>query len=167
MARSAVGALVAALAFATPAAADSGSIRSAKGDGGNASMSPTVPLDEPMAPGLAGTSWRFVEILGVAPPATVEATLEFSAGGAAAGSSGCNRFFGRYSSAGTDLSFSDLGSTKMMCTPEVMAVETAVQTALNRTSHVAGGLDLLAADGTVLARLDSVTLPPVPAPDEP
>lgn len=157
LARSAAVALAAALAFAMPAAADS------------RSTGPIVPLDEPTAPVLAGTSWRFVEVLGVAPPATVEATLEFSADGAVTGSSGCNRFIGRYFSAGTDLSFSDLGSTKMTCKPEVMTVETDVQTALNRTSQAAateaGGLDLLGSDGTVLARLNPVT-PPPPASDE-
>src|SRR5271166_2554034 len=140
--RAAAVVLVAACTFVIPAHADD--------DG------PDVPLDEPPALALAGTSWRFVEIMGEAPPASVEATLELSGDGAATGVSGCNHFFGRYVSAGADLSFPGMASTKMWCEPEVMTVEMAVQTALNRTSHVAaapGELDLLASDSTVLARL--------------
>ena len=158
MARAAAVVLVAACAFATRAHAD---------DGG-----PDVPLDESPAPALAGTSWRFVEIMGEAPPASVEATLELSGDGAATGVSGCNHFVGRYVSAGADLSFPGMASTKMWCQPEVMTVEMAVQTALNRTRHVAaapGELDLLASDGTVLARLIPATPPlsPVAEPVEP
>ena len=40
-------------------------------------------------PGIAGTSWRFVEVMGATPPATVQPTLQLSADGAAKGNSGC------------------------------------------------------------------------------
>jgi heat shock protein HslJ len=116
----------------------------------------TAPLDEPSAPALAGTSWRFVEIMGGATPTTVTATLEFSTDGAAEGFSGCNRFSGRYESVGAALTFSGISYTKMWCAAEVMKVEHGVQTALRRTSNVSappGELDLVASDGTVLARL--------------
>ncbi len=119
-----------------------------------------APLDDPVMPGIAGTSWRFVEIMGATPPATVQPTLELSADGAAKGNSGCNDFSGRYVSAGADLTFSDIAYTKMLCAAEVMTVERAVQSALTRTSRMAtapGELDLVAPDGTVLARLAAVT----------
>lgn len=120
---------------------------------------PRLP-EEPVTSPIAGSSWRFVEIMGTPTPEAVQPTLQLSVDGAAAGDTGCNQFTGRYVSAGADLSFSDLGYTKMMCRPEVMAVERAVQSALMRTSRMAtspGELDLIASDGTVLARLTAVT----------
>ena len=120
-----------------------------------------IPLpDEPVPPAIAGTSWRFVEIMGAAPPKAVQPTLELSADGAATGDTGCNQFSGRYVSDGADLSFSDLAYTKRWCEADVMMVERAVQAALTRASRMAtppGELDLVASDGTVLARLTAVT----------
>lgn len=120
---------------------------------------PTLP-EEPVTSPIAGSSWRFVEIMGAPPAEAVQPTLQFSVDGAATGDTGCNQFTGRYVSAGADLSFSDLGYTKMMCRPEVMATEWAVQSALMRTSRMVtspGELDLVASDGTVVARLTAVT----------
>src|SRR5664279_2864359 len=108
VARSAAVALAAVLVFATP-------IPAAGEPGGDNSRDVVVPLDAPATPVVAGTSWRFIEILGVAPPATVGPMLEFSADGAATGSTGCNEFSGRYVSAGANLSFSGMTYTKMMC----------------------------------------------------
>ncbi len=119
----------------------------------------TLP-EEPVTSSLAGTSWRFVEIMGAAPPKAVQPMLQLSVDGAATGDTGCNQFSGRYVSVGTDLSFSDLAYTKMSCGAGVITVERAVQAALTRTSSMAtppGELDLVASDGTVLARLTAVT----------
>ncbi|KQH78322.1 hypothetical protein AO501_02935 [Mycobacterium gordonae] len=124
------------------------------------SGSRTILPQDPPPSMIAGTSWRFVEIMGAAPPTAVQPTLAFSADGAATGDTGCNQFSGRYVSSGTDLSFSDLSYTKMMCGPDVMAVEMAVQQTLKRSGRMAnppGGLELFASDGTVLARLTAVT----------
>ena len=88
------------------------------------------------------------------------ADLELSVDGAATGNTGCNQFSGHYVSAGADLSFTDVGYTKMMCSANLMAVERAVQQALTRTTQMAtppGQLDLLASDGTVIGRLTAVT----------
>ncbi len=120
------------------------------------------PVDQPGPPELADTAWRFVEILGAAPPSAVEPTLALFADGRAAGRAGCNLFSGRYAVDG-GLTFSDLGYTKMACAPEVMATETAVQTALNRTTNgivtPVGELHLVGSDGFLLARLLSTAFP--------
>lgn len=108
------------------------------------------------APVLAGTSWRFTEVLGVAVPAAIEATLAFAADGTAAGESGCNRFTTTYTAGDAGLVFGDLGSTKMMCEPERMTVEMSIQNALSHARKAAAvdtELRLLATDGSVLARL--------------
>jgi heat shock protein HslJ len=111
---------------------------------------------DPPTPAIGGTSWRFVEIMGAAPPEAVRPTLELSVDGAVTGDTGCNQFVGHYVSAGAELSFSDLSYTKMFCGPDVMQVEMAVQNALRRTSRTStppGELDLVASDGSLLARL--------------
>lgn len=115
---------------------------------------------QPVTSAIAGTSWRFVEVMGVSPPEFVQPTLQLSVDGAATGDTGCNQFFGGYVSAGLELSFVDLGYTKMMCAPAVMTVEMTVQDALARTSRMSTArdeLDLIDSDGTVLARLTAVT----------
>lgn len=142
--RTAVVALAVGFACAAPAASDP-----APG---------TAPLE------LADTAWRFVEVLGTAPPGSAEVTLGLFGDGTATGRAGCNFFSGRYDVSHGGLSFADLGYTKMACAPELMNTETAVQAALNRTSGgtitAVGELHLLASDGTLLARLLPVTAPP-------
>ncbi len=111
---------------------------------------------EPAPLELAGTAWRFVEILGAPTPDAVEETLELSADGGATGQTACNYFVGRYAAAGGDLTFTDLSYSKRLCESELMGAEHAVQTVLNRTggaTTTAGELHLVAADGTLLARL--------------
>ena len=54
---------------------------------------------------------------------TVDATLELSADGTAAGRTGCNDFNGRYAVDGNHLAFTGLGYTKMACAAEPMATE--------------------------------------------
>lgn len=115
---------------------------------------------DPVPSVIGGTSWRFVEVMGAAPPDTVRPTLNMSVDGAATGDTGCNQFVGRYVYVAADLSFSDLAYTKMSCGPDVMRVERAVQTALARTNRTAtppGELDLVDSEGTVLARLTPLT----------
>lgn len=80
-------------------------------------------------PALPGTHWRFVEVRGAPVAEGVEATLDFAERNVA-GSSGCNRFAGTYTSADGAVAFSELISTKMMCPDDRMSVELAVQTAL-------------------------------------
>lgn len=107
------------------------------------------------APALEG-DWRFIEVAGTPVPPAVEATIAFAPGGLVSGRSGCNSFTGSYVQTGAGLSFSGLGSTKMMCEPELMAVELAVQQALAET-HSASMADaelvFTNAAGRVMARL--------------
>jgi len=108
------------------------------------------------APALDGTAWRFVEANGATVPAEIEATLAFAAGGTVSGVSGCNRYFGSYVQTGAGLGFSGLGSTKMMCESDRMAVEFAIQQALGETAGASladAELVFTSAAGRVMARL--------------
>lgn len=111
----------------------------------------------PGTAGLAATSWRFVDAMDVAAPPDARVTLQFGADGAVSGSAGCNRYFGHYTAGVADeISFSQLGVTQMWCGPDLMALESAVLDAINSTGRVvanADRLELLAADGAVLAHL--------------
>ena len=166
LARTAAVTLAIGLAFAAPAASGPSAapgvprVPSVPADGW---IGATPPLDQPAPLELADTAWRFVEILGAPTPSTVEATLALFADGTAAGRAGCNYFHGRYVVAEGGLTFTGLGYTKMACAPELMTTEMAVQTVLNRTVGGTTAVDelrLLAAGGTLLARLVPATSPP-------
>ncbi|WP_069165148.1 META domain-containing protein [Nocardia altamirensis] len=60
----------------------------------------------------------------------VKPTLTIAEDGAVSGSAGCNRMIGTATGAGADLTF-QIGTTKMLCGPEVMEVEQAVLKALD------------------------------------
>ena len=85
--------------------------------------------------GLDDTNWNLVSIDGT--PTVVGgqvANLSFS-GAQVSGSTGCNRLFGGYTASGDTLSFSQLGSTKMACSPELNAQEHAFFAALEHAEH--------------------------------
>lgn len=64
------------------------------------------------SPTLTGHSWQLSETTAQTKPIT----LTFHGDGRLAGSSGCNRYFGRYQTGpGQQLSISELASTKMLC----------------------------------------------------
>lgn len=75
-------------------------------------------------PGLPETSWTLTDLNGAAPLPGAVPTLAFDAAGQAAGSAGCNRYFGTFAEDGAAVTFGPLGSTKMACAPEVMQQET-------------------------------------------
>jgi heat shock protein HslJ len=50
-------------------------------------------------------------------------TLDFGTGGKVSGSASCNRYFGGYTLTGEGLTFSQVGSTKMMCEQPLMDQE--------------------------------------------
>jgi heat shock protein HslJ len=103
---------------------------------------------------LPGTKWTLRELAGKAPVAGDRpATIEFDPTGRAAGSSGCNRFFGSYSTDGTALTFGPLGSTMMACPDELMQQESALFAALGQAASytIAGDtLTITAADGSTV-----------------
>ncbi|MFD0361016.1 META domain-containing protein [Nocardia sp. GCM10030253] len=97
---------------------------------------------------LTGTTWIVTET--ITPDARtrsqtideVKPTLTIAPDGAVSGSGGCNRLTGSATITGADVTF-QVASTRMMCPPEVMEVETAVLEAL---------------DGKTTATIDADTL---------
>ena len=80
----------------------------------------------PAPPELAGTRWQVETMGGVAVVAGSEPHILFAEDGAISGTTGCNRFFGRYRQRGSVLEFSGIGMTRMACMDErVMAQESA------------------------------------------
>jgi len=125
-----------------------------------------TPGGAPAAAPLENTYWRLVELGGTAAvPAegAREAHLRFDGDSArVAGSTGCNRLFGRYTRDGDGLRFGDAGTTRMACVdPRLAQQEQRLLAALSATtSHAVAGdtLTLVGAAGP-LARLVAATAP--------
>ena len=103
--------------------------------------------DERCGPAIEGKTWRLTA-LADQPLAAIEPERapSLSLDGAtkrASGSAGCNRFSGTYELSGNSLRFGPLATTRMMCPPEIMAVEDAMLKAL------AGELAWSLQDGTL------------------
>ncbi|MFC9994218.1 META domain-containing protein [Nocardia sp. NPDC127526] len=108
---------------------------------------------------LTGTTWVVTSL--VRPDAVVSSvaldearpTLTIAPDGAVSGSAGCNRMTGTAEIAGNDVTFK-IGTTKMLCAPEVMEVETQVLGALDGKTTATVDSDMLtisnAANGTGL-----------------
>jgi heat shock protein HslJ len=113
-----------------------------------------------MAEPLAGTRWRFVDLNGRLVPPTVQTSINFMVDGGTSGNSGCNGFSGEYVSHSTDLTFSNLGWTKMFCNDSnKMGVEVTIQGKLKDTRFfkIAGStLYFIGTEDRVLARLAAV-----------
>jgi heat shock protein HslJ len=107
-------------------------------------------------PGLDGTSWVLSALPGRTLLPGTTATLHFAAG-KASGTDGCNRYTVPYTASGATLKVEPHGaSTQMACPPAVMQQAGAFMAGLAgaRSYRVADGqLQLLGADGAVLARL--------------
>jgi heat shock protein HslJ len=104
-------------------------------------------------PSLDGTAWVLSDLPGRTLPPEAPATVQFQ-GGKAAGSDGCNRFSAAYTASGGTLSIAQAASTMMACPPERMELAKAYSAALagaKRYRIADGGLQLLGADGAVLA----------------
>jgi heat shock protein HslJ len=110
------------------------------------------------APALDGTAWALSALPGQALVPGSSITLSFDAG-RASGTDGCNRYSTGYAVTRGSLQVDPQGTTTMMaCLPPVMSQATTYMSRLAqaRTYRVsAGQLELLAADGTLLARLDA------------
>jgi len=80
----------------------------------------------PAIPELAGSEWQVETMGGVGVVAGSEPQINFAEDGAINGTTGCNRFFGRYAQDGGALQFSGTGMTRMACMADgVMEQETA------------------------------------------
>lgn len=109
---------------------------------------------------LAGTQWTLSTLNGTPPIKGAQITLNFGADGRAAGSDGCNRFFGAYQSAGDALSFGQMAGTMMACPPDVMAQANAITQALSSTQSFVISDDILTlhdAGGDALATFITVS----------
>ena len=84
----------------------------------------TKAADEPVAPALAGTTWRAETITGRPVVENSAATITFEPDGRVHGSSGCNRYFGASTIDGERVSFGAMGATRMACPEPLMDQET-------------------------------------------
>jgi heat shock protein HslJ len=107
-------------------------------------------------PSLDGTAWVLSALPGRTLLPGTTTTLRFEAG-QASGTDGCNRYAAPYTASGATLQVERHGAaTQMACPPAVMQQADAFMAGLTaaRSYRVADGqLQLLAADGAVLARL--------------
>ncbi|HSV85604.1 MAG TPA: META domain-containing protein [Levilinea sp.] len=86
---------------------------------------------------LEGTQWQLESIDGDPLVAGSMITLQFDAGGAAGGNSGCNSYGGGYSLEGSRITFDEIGSTLMACLEEnIMEQEAAYLGALLSAQEV-------------------------------
>ena len=110
---------------------------------------------------LRAGEWRLVSVEGFSTiPAGVEVpTLRFDADGNVGGNTGCNMAGGTYETSGSKLTIGQMSSTMRAClAPEGNELEAAFVRALGNTREyrvTAETLELLSADGAVLARLAS------------
>lgn len=103
-----------------------------------------------------GSHWSVVEIAGSPVPDGVSVTIEVPEAGVIAGSSGCNRYNGRFETTGETIRFGALAGTRMMCPPERMAVEQAFHSHIGRVTRVElenGDLVMFEGDTPVLRAL--------------
>ncbi len=112
---------------------------------------------------LFDTHWKLLELRGepvVTPEGMREAHLILASSESRAhGFSGCNNFFGGYTSDGDSLSFSAMGATMMACA-EGMETEQAFLKALGETTQatISGQFMTLYADDRPLARFEAIYL---------
>jgi heat shock protein HslJ len=95
--------------------------------------------DPAMIPPLDGTSWTLVTLGGEPALPAPAVTLGFE-GPRVAGTGGVNRYFGGWSADGARLSFTDIGSTRMMGAPAAQQQENRYLAALREVdgAHLDG-----------------------------
>jgi heat shock protein HslJ len=109
------------------------------------SMAAANPID------LAGTEWGLAVDVGKA-----ARFIQFRSDGSVTGSSGCNRFTGKYAQDGGTLTMGPLATTRMACPPQIMQREQEFLALLGKIRHVDRTqlqLILKDGDGNVLAEL--------------
>jgi heat shock protein HslJ len=113
---------------------------------------------------LVSTYWKLVQLDGkeVVASGAREPHVVFDTDNRVAGSDGCNRVVGGYTSDGNKLSFSQLASTKMACPESDDAYSAAYGKALSNVSqYTLNGdfLELKDSAGKLVARFKSATAP--------
>jgi heat shock protein HslJ len=91
-------------------------------------------MDGGRAPAWIGVEWavvgyRVADAL-TSPLASSVPTVRFDVDGTVTGTTGCNRYAGRYTLDGDELALSPLATTRMMCADDVMEQEMAYLGAL-------------------------------------
>jgi heat shock protein HslJ len=76
------------------------------------------------------TGYRVADTL-TSPVADSTPTVQFGADGTVHGTTGCNRYTGRYTLDGGELALAPLATTRMMCSTELMEQEMAFLAALS------------------------------------
>lgn len=112
------------------------------------------PHATPLA-GLIATSWLAEDIGGSGVLDGVQSTLSFESETRVAGSTGCNRYFGRVQLSGMTLHFETEATTRRACTPAIMDQEQRFLAVLNAAStyrHKGDTLSLLNDAGHELVR---------------
>jgi heat shock protein HslJ/uncharacterized lipoprotein NlpE involved in copper resistance len=113
---------------------------------------------ESCGPTIESKTWQLIELpgqsLAVIGPERAPSLVFDGATKRASGSAGCNRFNGTYELSGNSLRFGPLATTRMMCPPEIMAVEDAMLKALaaGLTWSLQDGTLVLTREGQVVAR---------------
>jgi heat shock protein HslJ len=128
-----------------------------RGDGAELVFEPTGSARSDVP--LIGTSWAVVAIDGDPaghPSRGVVGTpsLRLTEDGAIAGTTGCNRFFGRYQLDGTTLTIGPLATTRMACDGPAAAQEAALLRVLSDAALEA----TVAADTLHLSRADGASI---------
>lgn len=123
-------------------------------------------------PDLTGSEWRITQMGGTAIISGREPVLEFRSDGKAGGSGGCNSFFGRYEQAGSKLTVTGLGSTRMMCLGDgIMEQERAFLDLLGGVTELtfrpdpSGALTVTSESGVSFTGTPATPAPPVVTPD--
>lgn len=123
-------------------------------------------------PDLTGSEWRITQMGGTAIISGREPVLEFRSDGQVGGSGGCNSFFGRYEQAGSKLTVTGLGSTRMMCLGDgIMEQERAFLDLLGGVTELtfrpdpAGALTVTSESGVSFTGTPATPAPPVVTPD--
>jgi len=98
---------------------------------------------------LAGKTWTLTRLNGEAVDPTIRSTLSVDAAGRAAGTTGCNRWFGTASFEGTSVAFTGVGMTRMACPKPAMEREASYSRMLGSTRSwkIAEGVLILAGEG--------------------
>lgn len=115
----------------------------------------------PDAP-LTNTRWKLIKLPGMEIPLLEkDAFIQFrKENNRAFGSGGCNNLMGSYTVSEKKLKLSQMASTMMACTPEIMQVERAFSKALAETDSysVSGDSLMLMKGDTVLAEMEALYL---------
>jgi len=106
---------------------------------------------------LSGTTWRIVEVGGVAVADPAQTEFNLDASGGVSVNTGCNTYTGSATVSGKKLTISPLATTRKACTPPLQTQETAILGALKSVREYESGergqVNLLDDDDRVVIRL--------------